>query len=641
MRKIQNLNTMKKTVLKLEKEISAISNNLSKVKKKDHNTMKKIIHNINYLLTKEQHKNNIYSNEVNHINDIEESKKVEEMNVAKNNQYIHTDESNIDYILIPLNQLNNKSKKEFNPNDPYHTYFNKKNNSSSKIRNTRAISESKSQNYNKIFYDEYNSNPNTNMIINEKIKNTNRNSNTDYYNIINYSNNKTFQKTNQIAYTKPRLMSENTKTNVKNNKRIISSNNNLNINNCINTNNNISLQNEKKEKSSINSLKYLTLNQKNTTNSTENKNPDVIRTINYNYQNKNEDFYNNNKFIYDKQDLSNKEKQKNNYFDKCEKEDSKINKKEYKQEFEKDFFLNKKYIFERKAKTKRNKMSKFETNSKSSNSFNINKFNNNYIDNSRQNKKNIVNYNYTNNKNYLYLSDDNENNNENEINISDKENKKGYENYINPNKNINQNINKNLNDIYGNNINNYKDKKQHKDKEINKINKLFKILNVNNINDALYKVNMLLKYEKYLNKIKDIHNDDKNNINSNDKMFLDKDLIWLSNIIKNYKKNEVYKKYCKNIMMQNKIKNFDEFKNFINNILIKNRKNKGFIVEVKNILCEDEYYSNKNINKKNSEKNMKIEINKKVNNTENSNDIKFTQENDNYKMINEYMNTYE
>jgi hypothetical protein len=94
-------------------------------------------------------------------------------------------------------------------------------------------------------------------------------------------------------------MSENTKTNVKNNKRIISSNNNLNINNCINTNNNISLQNEKKERSSINSLKYLTLNQKNTTNSTENKNPDIIRTINYNYQNKNEDFYNNNKFIYD------------------------------------------------------------------------------------------------------------------------------------------------------------------------------------------------------------------------------------------------------------------------------------------------------------------------------------------------------
>ena len=50
---MKNLNNMKKTVLRLEKEISAISDNLSKVKNKDHTTMKKIINNINYLLTKE------------------------------------------------------------------------------------------------------------------------------------------------------------------------------------------------------------------------------------------------------------------------------------------------------------------------------------------------------------------------------------------------------------------------------------------------------------------------------------------------------------------------------------------------------------------------------------------------------------
>ena len=56
---MENLNNMKKTVLKLEKEISAISNNLSKVKNKDHSTMKKIIHNINNLLAKDTQKNKV------------------------------------------------------------------------------------------------------------------------------------------------------------------------------------------------------------------------------------------------------------------------------------------------------------------------------------------------------------------------------------------------------------------------------------------------------------------------------------------------------------------------------------------------------------------------------------------------------
>ena len=49
MKKIESLNNVQKTVLQLEKEISAISNNITKVKNKDHATMKKIINNINYL----------------------------------------------------------------------------------------------------------------------------------------------------------------------------------------------------------------------------------------------------------------------------------------------------------------------------------------------------------------------------------------------------------------------------------------------------------------------------------------------------------------------------------------------------------------------------------------------------------------
>ena len=46
---MENLNNMKKTVLKLEKEISEISMNLSKVQKREHSKMKNIIQNINNL----------------------------------------------------------------------------------------------------------------------------------------------------------------------------------------------------------------------------------------------------------------------------------------------------------------------------------------------------------------------------------------------------------------------------------------------------------------------------------------------------------------------------------------------------------------------------------------------------------------
>ena len=102
-------------------------------------------------------------------------------------------------------------------------------------------------------------------------------------------------------------------------------------------------------------------------------------------------------------------------------------------------------------------------------------------------------------------------------------------------------------------------------------------------------------------------------------------------------------------MIKNQIKTFEEFTKYINNILIKNKKNKGFISEVKNLLCEEDYYSNnnkmnKNSNKINYEKNKNIKINndnnKEINDSKNSNDIIFTQNDDNNKIKNKYINTY-
>jgi hypothetical protein len=201
------------------------------------------------------------------------------------------------------------------------------------------------------------------------------------------------------------------------------------------------------------------------------------------------------------------------------------------------------------------------------------------------------------------------------------------------------------------------DVKNSKEKDI--INKLLYMLKTKNINDVIYKVDKLLKYEKFIMKLNELYNENNkvkfnkyNNINNrNEKIDLEKNLSWISNVIKKSKKNEKYRNYCKNIMMKNKINHFSEFRNFIDNILIKNRKNKGFIIEVKNILCEDDYYSKNNNNNKNpkqinninyiSSKNMKTDINKGHNNFDNSNDIKFSQNDDNAKVnINKYMNTY-
>ena len=672
MRKIENLNIMKNTVLRLEKEINAISNNLSKVKNKDHTTMKKIIHNINYLLTKENNPNNFYPNDRNYLNPPEENKTIEKNQEVSNNKYIHTKDNNIDYILIPLNQLKNKSKPELKPDEPY---FNKKN----KVRQNRHISEGKSHNYNKYLYD---MNNNTNLIINENIKNPSQNTNNSikYNRIIDFRNNQIIQK-NRIAYSKPRLQSECIKKHSKNKICLPNSiNNNLNINN-----NNISIENERKESGAMN-LKFYTLNNKvNNKNNFEDraKKTETIKNLYYNYQNSNENnFY--------KKEFSNENKKdknyiyKNNFSEKdlnkiereyIEKKNEKINKKE-----SENIFLspkkNKKLIFERKQK--RNKTSNIDSNPKMRNSFNVNRWNkcNKNMENLQE--KTIITNNYMQiNKKYSITHK----NNIDDLNLSDKENYNTNYNYIHPyyeNQNPNQLIkdlqikNNKQNNKYLNNNScqstikkldyifdeKYSNKNIYKDKDnnidIDKMNKLLNALNVDNINDAIFKVEKLLKYDQYIYKMKEFYLEN-NDDDDSDKMNLDNNLMWLSNIVKKYKKNEAYKNYCKSIMMQNKIKNFDGFKHYINNILAKNRKNKGFLVEVKNILCEEDYYSKNNnkiikkinirnkmnkINNINYEQNNKLKKKIHKNTSDNSNDIRFNQNDDNCKIVNEHMSTY-
>ena len=217
---------------------------------------------------------------------------------------------------------------------------------------------------------------------------------------------------------------------------------------------------------------------------------------------------------------------------------------------------NKKSIFEKKSK--KNKISNLISNSKIRNTFNLDKYNKNSENRFDKIILNNQNYNYTSNRKYSCTKLDNEI----DINLSDKENydqncnqfysyenqkvkrfnkdsnrtnKLQNNNYIKINNNqntikkINYNNDKNYFDINNNYENENKDK--------SKFNKLLSELNVKNINDAIYRVEKLLKFEKDINKLKDLYYENK----ESEKMNLDNNLIWLTNIIKKYKKYEVYR----------------------------------------------------------------------------------------------------
>ena len=182
MKKIESLNNARKTVLKLEKEINAISNNLSKVKNKDHTTMKKIINNINYLLTNDSYENKsqLYKNEK--TEEKKEPKIPEESKIISTPQEYHSDR-NIDYLFL-LNKYKNNNNNEKNNKQ----YFNRKCSSSSKIN---VYNSSKEKN----FIKSYNTNIKTK--VNNVISNRNK--------IIDEGKN-CLNKINQMNYSKPRLL---------------------------------------------------------------------------------------------------------------------------------------------------------------------------------------------------------------------------------------------------------------------------------------------------------------------------------------------------------------------------------------------------------------------------------------------------
>lgn len=679
MRKIESLNNVRKTVLKLEKEISAISTNLSKVKHKDHTTMKKMINNINILLTKDNLDKSLYKNDPKIDN--EENKNTDEENHMtnkshKSSHYNYNSVRNIDYLLLLNNRHKTKNNYTENKTGLNKSYFNKKCASSSKIgiNNTQKEQD--------LLYD-YNMNIGTGISRNENIKNSVRNK------MIEYPIDDNLNKSNQNQYLKPKLVTQYS---------------NRNSSYYINKKNNTSIKNDKEMIDQLKNEKYLTLDGKmNKGNNVpksilnslyyENQNCDTDENDKNNITNHTNNFLNEKKnknknksaFSYEKKEPEFLELRKNKEFTFDAKDnDSKVgSEKELLSKVKK----NKKLILEKKVKKNHENLSIQDI--LNQNNFNSNtsyQYSSNYYNNIYQNINNIKKQNY---KKIPCLTFDNED--MNRINISENLIKNETGKYIYPyrNQDISKANNENQSyynqDKYFNTSANFKTQRKIKDNRqsqnnqiinnktyskslnpknnydinkekeneknidtdintnynINKVNEILKLLNANSINDAILKLKNLKNMEKGINKLKGIYLNKNNNTNKKDKL---NNLTWISNILKSNKINESYKNFCQNIIIQYELKNFNNFKSFINNLLPKLPKNiinnNIYLRDIESLSSEDNYCSN-NYDDMNSKKYINNYINEinTLNSKENINDMDFSNHN-NYKIINEYMNSH-
>ena len=607
-------------MLKLDKEVNSLGLNMTRVHKKEHSKMKNIINNINNLLKKDSKQNNINFNKVDkYMNNIKDKEKSEEINNKtiqsfKNNK---NNNHNIDCILISLKRTSNRNKRELDFNKE--TIFNENQKNSSKLLNRRKkdnnlTSDDKFMANRKDICE--NMKPD-NLIIKQRSKylGKSRNNNNLMY--------------NQMTYSRPKLNNKFSNFNLTKQKQRANSSKNHFVNNNFDKNdkaNSLIKMNDKNK--TISNQKYSSKKRKCCKN---NKNCENIINKNAIYiskKDKNTEKSFKKELLYDKN---------NYYLDELERKENEKN-NEYEGLSEKDFSIIK------------NKNLVFNLQSESNNTYDYNK--ESKINSSIQDNKNIKT-----NRDFLFY--ENNKNSKKPYLVKKEENKINMKSF--------DGIKINDEDLYINEFNNYNRKKinikkvnysidehniNYNNEEENniKLTKLLNMLKVNNINEAISKVAKLIKLKKYIVTCQKIYDEDSNNDYINNRINNDKNynnFQWLSEMIKNYKENKIYKNYCESIMINNKIERFVDFKKFINQILINNKKNNGFLVEVKNILCKDDLYSNtnekKNINKNNfnsHKQSSKKNNNKTFHELENSNDIKFSRNDENLVINHDWIKTY-
>ena len=435
-----------------------------------------------------------------------------------------------------------------------------------------------------------------------------------------------------MTYSRPKLNNNffNININKKKKKRINSSKDHL-INNILEKNNKINtLITEWEKNKSISNQKYSSTKRRHNKN-----NKELINKKNGNINNKNIIFSNNeNKH---KENLFKKEllfDEKISQFDELKRKENEKNNEGYDDMVDNDFSIikSKNLVFNLKSET--------------NNTYNFN--------NAPKINSLIQNNNYSNKNRNNFIKDDNKNSNNSYL-IKKKESNQRMKSFDRMNMQINDDdlilkeFNNNLKKV------NYSLDKRNKNNNHEKGNntefsKLLNMLNAKNITEAISKVAKLLKIKKLFDECKQIFNKDKNNIFINNQKKDEKgynNFQWLSEMIKNYKENKIYKNFCESIMINHKIEHFVDFKKFVNKLLFNNKKNNGFLVGVKNILSIDDLNINNNRNNninKNNYESPKYKIKKSNNKTfyefENSNDIKFSRNDEDIKDNQDWIKTY-
>ena len=177
------------------------------------------------------------------------------------------------------------------------------------------------------------------------------------------------------------------------------------------------------------------------------------------------------------------------------------------------------------------------------------------------------------------------------------------------NKNNGGNGNKDINNNMYNNIIYHKKEINRNNNNIikeDKINILLIKMNSKNLDECLHKIDILLDYEDFIYKVNSLYNKIIN-FNKNilvNKRSLNEIFSWIESLIEeNKKQKESLKRYqifCGKLTEEFSIDGFDKFKNFIVQTLNKNKKSQSFTSEKKLISESNIYNENKNIiNKRN------------------------------------------
>ena len=573
-------------VIRLQKEMVDITQNLNKFKNKNHQAISKIINNLNVLTNKiepnESNKNKEDKNDIKYKN----NNMPEKYECSKYNKTKEINQDDIHYNYLKIKYRKNKKNKSsllFKKN-----YFNKYNLSNNNSLGNK-VGDYRNKDSDLNFYKKY-----TGPIVNTNIENYKSYCNqiNNNYNIDKYSNKNRYYSittnNNNIKDHKHNYFSK--QENNKTSSMLYKDNNNLNevINQGLNyKEGDITYSQNNKEKKMHDYLKQnLIIHQyaeKNDTIKNINKN-DFTKENNKSNINKyytNYSLQNNNGTKYIKTEIINTNKKNNLSPNSIVRN-------------------NNNYIYFNKNKLIMQKMKKningnnlnynLKFNTKRNKNYNMDKISHKKINSFRERstpKINLINNNFK--------KDKERNNSFNNSDISIKEkNKNSINNNIFDEHNINdinmnyylKNLGNGINDINPKNINlNSNNKKDiNENKEEQKIDELLNMLGIENISDTKAKIKEFLDKEAFTNKVVSLfykYNNGKNNENNIDL----KDIIyWISFAAQKNKENEEYEKYCKELMENNNLNNFDEFKIFIDSILKRNLKNNNFIGGVKKIL---------------------------------------------------------